>query len=586
MFKFFRCIRKEIIYEKTRKLSLRWKLSAPITLILFVVCTIITIWASHKITVGMKELGKEESLLIAQVASSYINGDDLSSIDSNFENTEEYSKVLNTVEGVVSELPSIEYLYVLYTDNNNVYYCVDSDTVNKNKPSEKYEMGYSDLKNVFYGNSYAEPDINKSGGVNLITAYTPIYDSSNNIVAILGCDLNADYIQSMIDSTFFSIMALAIVCIIVSMFLVIFVINNAISMLLKVNDKVYDLVNSEGDLTKELDIKSGDEIELISDNINSLLRYIRTIMLNISSQSDILTKSSELITENLSVSSRMITDVSATMEEMSAGMEETSASVAEINETVKSMGSVLNDVKTDSEDNVKKSLEIVDNVTSIYNSAIESQETANDRAKSLSNSISDKIEQSKNVREINELVESIIGIATQTKLLSLNASIEAARAGEQGKGFAVVAEEIGKLAKDSSESAERIKTVSDSVIESVELLAVESEKMMSFVEQEAMKGYSDLGNIALRYKSDIENLTGVLRAFESSCDNAVSSIVSISNNIDSVNIAIEESTTGITSVAENTTELLNAINTIEDDSKNNNNVVINLNDEVGKFKLS
>lgn len=572
--------------KKTRKLSLRWKLSAPITIILFVVCTIITIWASHKITVGMKELGKEESLLIAQVASSYINGDDLSSIDSNFESTEEYSKVLNTVEGVVSELPSIEHLYVLYTDNNNVYYCVDSDTINKNKLNTKYKMGYSDLKNVFYGNSYAEPDINKSGGVNLITAYTPIYGSSNNVVAILGCDLNADYIQSMIDSTFFSIMALAIVCIIVSMFLVIFVINNAISMLLKVNDKVYDLVNSEGDLTKELDIKSGDEIELISDNINSLLRYIRTIMLNISSQSDILTKSSELITENLSVSSRMITDVSATMEEMSAGMEETSASVAEINETVKSMGSVLNDVKTDSEDNVKKSLEIVDNVTSIYNSAIESQETANDRAKSLSNSISDKIEQSKNVREINELVESIIGIATQTKLLSLNASIEAARAGEQGKGFAVVAEEIGKLAKDSSESAERIKTVSDSVIESVELLAVESEKMMSFVEQEAMKGYSDLGNVALRYKSDIENLTGVLRAFESSCDNAVSSIVSISNNIDSVNIAIEESTTGITSVAENTTELLNAINTIEDDSKNNNNVVINLNDEVGKFKLS
>ena len=71
--------------------------------------------------------------------------------------------------------------------------------------------------------------------------------------------------------------------------------------------------------------------------------------------------------------------------------------------------------------------------------------------------------------DIQTVIEKIESIASQTNLLSLNASIEAARAGEAGRGFAVVAEQIKELAEESASSAEETRVMLTNSLNQVEI---------------------------------------------------------------------------------------------------------------------
>lgn len=128
-------------------------------------------------------------------------------------------------------------------------------------------------------------------------------------------------------------------------------------------------------------------------------------------------------------------------------------------------------------------------------------------------------------KEIENIISAIEDIASQTNLLSLNASIEAARAGEAGKGFAVVADQIGKLATDSAESAantrelimktlEEIKTgndISKSAAESFETIIGEIENFAGSAHATSQKSSEQYENL-LQIRDGIEQISGVVQS--------------------------------------------------------------------------
>jgi methyl-accepting chemotaxis protein len=102
---------------------------------------------------------------------------------------------------------------------------------------------------------------------------------------------------------------------------------------------------------------------------------------------------------------------------------------------------------------------------------------------------------SKVSNEIKDIIGEIEDIASQTNLLSLNASIEAARAGDAGKGFAVVADQIGKLASDSAQSAVRTRELIQKALDEVDK---GNETMIKTNEtlQQVVEGIEFLSNVS------------------------------------------------------------------------------------------
>lgn len=571
---------------KVRKLSIRWKILIPSTLLIIAICAVIGVNSYTRIKTGMIQLGVEEAQMAASIAGLAVNGDLLSQVEAGYENTEEYQNNLLSLRGI-QELCGIAYLYTLHTDDNvRLYYGIDTDeSAGQQMPGDPFDGEFSEFSDVFAGKSYVQDYIDRTEDGILISAYLPIIDSSGKVAAVLGCDYDASYVVSRIEGARNSIFQISAICLVLALVILNLIVNRIMRSLNKVDRKIYDLVHNEGDLTQKLDISSGDELELISENINSLLEYIRGIMLNISSNSMHLGTSTGTIAESLVNAKDNISDISATMEEMSASMEETSSSLYQVDESVVHIMNSIGSIAAKASSERESAAEITEKVQAIYELAETDRTDAARRASEMSENMNERIERSKAVEQINSLTMEIINITDQTSLLALNASIEAARAGEAGKGFAVVASEIGSLADNSARAAEGIQRVSQEVIHAVNELANESEQMIRFMNETAMAGYERLLDNSINYKNDVAHLSETMNDFADESLHLSNNIDSIKEAVDAVNIAVEESARGIVGVTEMTSAMTTSMESIKGEAESNREIAGQLENEVGKFKL-
>ena len=571
---------------KVRKLSIRWKILIPSTLLIIAMCAIIGANSYIRIKSGMIQLGVEEAQMAASIAKFAVDGDSLSQVKPGYENTEEYRNNLTSLREI-QELCGIAYLYTLHTDDNtSLYYGIDTDdSAGHQDPGNTFDGEFSEFADVFAGQQYVQDYIDQTEDGVLISAYLPIKDSSGKVAAVLGCDYDASYVLDRIEGARNSIFQISVICLVLALVILNLIVNRIMRSLNKVDRKIYDLVHNEGDLTQKLDIASGDELELISQNINSLLEYIRGIMLHISSNSTQLGTSTGTIAESLVNAKDNISDISATMEEMSAAMEETSASLYQVDESVVHIMSSIGTIAAKASSERESAAEIMEKVQAIYESAETDRTDAARQAAEMSEHMNERIARSKAVEQINTLTTEIINITDQTSLLALNASIEAARAGEAGKGFAVVASEIGSLADNSARAAEGIQRVSQEVIHAVNELAGESEQMIHFMNKTAMAGYERLLDNSLNYKNDVGRLSETMNDFADESMHLNSNIDSIKEAVDTVNIAVEESAKGIVGVTEMASEMTTSMENIKGEAESNREIAGQLETEVGKFKL-
>jgi methyl-accepting chemotaxis protein len=211
-----------------------------------------------------------------------------------------------------------------------------------------------------------------------------------------------------------------------------------------------------GDLTVRSDIHTGDEIEELARECDSLIASLATIAKDVRrSAESVSAAASELSASSQEINSSTM-EISSSVQQIARGaelqsrkVEETSASVESITATTADVARQIGEATRTSEEAARAA----HNGEETTAQAVTKIGEVRSAIETLSGSVALLGDRSV---EIGRIVDVITSIADQTNLLSLNAAIEAARAGESGRGFSVVAEEVRKLAEGSGKAAEQI----------------------------------------------------------------------------------------------------------------------------------
>ncbi len=443
---------------KVRRFSISAMLLVIIIVVLVISSVTLSLFSINHSNKSMTEAVQQRMLDVANCAAASVDGDALEKLTADDTESPEYWKAYNAL-AVFRDSVSLEYVYGIRDEGNNKFTFTVDPTIDD--PAEfGDEVATTD---ALIGASKGTPGVDDEPyadewGLHY-SAYSPVFNSAGKVAGIIGVDFDASWYDEKISSHTRIVIIVSLCMLVLGVVIVLFVSINIRKRFKILNKMLVSLADGSGDLTRKLEIRSGDEFEVLADSMNKFIVQMRAIVGGVKDNVVEFTSASD--------------DLTDAAEKASGTMDNLSIAIAEV---AKGASVQAEDVATSSED-VK---DIVNKLSEMTQSAQNAEKCADDMSKSSSEvagnfdgliaAIKDSMEQlmqvTKEIESVGTSVDSVIeaaniidSIANQTNLLALNASIEAARAGEAGRGFAVVAEEIGNLAAQSNSSASSIKNI-------------------------------------------------------------------------------------------------------------------------------
>lgn len=221
---------------------------------------------------------------------------------------------------------------------------------------------------------------------------------------------------------------------------------------------------SQGDLTVRICVRRKDEFAVLATGISDMIAHTKHLIQKVESVSTELTGISEEVIQSSEAFLESSKGIESSVGEIEVG---TNDQAKHSVDCLTEMDNLSNRIQVVHQ-NTQKISEIAGDTKGSIQSGMGTMKILNEKSHStaeITNVVIDSIQKLEDqTKSIGQIVSAINDIASETNLLSLNASIEAARAGEAGRGFSVVASEIRKLADQSMESANEIQNIIEQIV--------------------------------------------------------------------------------------------------------------------------
>lgn len=330
----------------------------------------------------------------------------------------------------------------------------------------------------------------------------------------------------------------------------------------EMNEIISGIDNQQGDLTRRVTITNNKEVASVGGGINAFMAKLQEIFRMISINSRDLEGVVNEVRESVQTSNGSVSDLSALTEELSATMQDISDNASRINENTESVAGEVKSIAEKTIEINQYTKEMKEHAEAMEHAARENMDTTGAKVNDIVSVLSQAIEDSNSVNQVDNLTNDILNIASQTNLLALNASIEAARAGDAGKGFAVVASEISQLAAASQEAANNIQSINAIVITAVHNLADNANGLVEYMNEKILPEFQKFVESGGAYHDKATFIESVMADFEAKTDSLQNSMDEIANSVNTISHAIEEGVSGVVSAADSTQVLVSDMDKI------------------------
>lgn len=478
------------------------------------------------------------------------------------------------LEGVESS-----YTYIVDSEGNMLYH-PNRDKIGKSVENVVVKSYIQDLKSgIKHDTGVVEYDYN--GSIKYAACYT---DENGRFILVVSADDN-DVLKDSA-SLIVKVTAISLLIGMAAIVVVFIFIRKIVAPLSYAANAVEELaaldfrVKNEQQERRFAGLK--DEVGNIMRAVLKLRGELTAVVTDLKNQSSNLFEQSDSLSKSASDTMNNMKDTDRAVDEMANGATMLAQETQSASENVIEIGNMIDKVNDNTEelakdaDNMK---ELGENAENILRQLIAGQKEMVTHI----GVVNDKThEANKAAGKISEVVNLITEIASQTNLLSLNASIEAARAGDAGRGFAVVAENIKQLAEQTTSSAADIQDI----IHDLEQKSGETVEKAEAVNNIVNKQSEDMKQTADILNQVITGITGLIDKIDSiavsveNMDKSKENVVDVIGNLSSVS---QENAASTEETSASTTMAMETVKKIADEAVNLKDIAQELEDRMKQF---